>query len=77
MFHFGQTDLTNQGIVFSAVVILLINLVFFLFLFSLLAHNLTLADAGRLFLDRTIKSYAFTGNQIAQDAKWAWGLWGK
>ena len=77
MFHFGQTDLTNQGIIFSAVVILLINLIFFLFLFSLLAHNLTLVDAGRLFLDRTVKSYAFAGNQIVRGTAWAWGAWSK
>src|SRR5471030_3218264 len=46
MLHLGQTDLSSQGIIFSAVIILLINLVFFLFLFSLLAHDLTMEGAG-------------------------------
>ena len=77
MFHFGQTDLTTQGIIFSAVIILLFNLVVFLLLFSLLAHNLTLSAAGQLFLDRTVKSYAFAGNQIMHGAVWIWGYWSK
>jgi hypothetical protein len=56
---------------------LLINLVFFLFLFSLLAHNLTMEGAGKLFLDRTVKSYAFTGNEITRGVNWVWGAWRK
>jgi len=75
MFHRGQTDLTSQGIIFSGVIILLINLIFFLFLFSLLAHDLTLAGAGRLFLDRVGRVYIFTGNEIKRGAAWIWGAW--
>jgi hypothetical protein len=77
MFHFGQTDITSQGIIFSAVIILLINLIFFLFLFSLLAHDLTMTGAGKLFVQRVMQAYAFTGNEIALGAAWAWGLWRK
>jgi len=77
MFHFGQTDITGQGIIFSAVIILMINLIFFLFLFCLLAHNLTWVDAGKLFWDRTVKSYAYAGNEIAFGTAWVWGLWRK
>ena len=60
MIHLGQTDLSSQGLIFSIVVILLINLVFFLFLFSLLAHNLTMNGAWHLFLDRVGQSYLWT-----------------
>jgi hypothetical protein len=77
MFHFGQTDITSQGIIFSAVIILLINLVFFLFLFSLLAHNLTMAGAVNLFFDRVAKAYLFTGKEISHGFAWAWGAWRK
>ena len=73
MFHLGQTDLSSQGILFSAVIILLINLVFFLLLFSLLAHDLTMAGAGQLFLRRVGQAYIFTGNEITRGAAWAWG----
>jgi hypothetical protein len=77
MLHLGQTDLSSQGLFFSAVIILLINLVFFLFLFSLLAHNLTLAGAGRLFLHRVGQSYLFTWTEITRGAAWAWGTFRK
>jgi len=77
MFHFGQTDLSSQGIVFSAVIILLINLIVFLFLFSFLAHDLTLAGAGKLFLHRVAQSYLYTGNEIGRGAAWVWGFWRK
>lgn len=75
MVHLGQTDLSSQGLVFSAVIILLINLVFFLFLFSLLAHDLTMAGAGKLFLYRVGQAYIFTGNEIMRGAAWARGAW--
>jgi hypothetical protein len=77
MFHFGQTDLSSQGIFFSGVIILLINLVVMLFLFSLLAHDLTMAGAGKLFLDRVEQSYLFTWNEMMKGAAWAWGIWQK
>jgi hypothetical protein len=73
MFHRGQTDLTSQGLIFSGVIILLINLIFFLFLFSLLAHDLTMAGAGKLFLHRVGQSYLFIANEIVRGATWALG----
>ncbi len=72
MFHLGQTDLSSQGLVFSTVIILMINLFFFLLLFSLLAHNLTLAEGGRLFMNRVGQSYIFTGHEITRGAARAW-----
>jgi hypothetical protein len=75
MLHLGQTDLSSQGLFFSVIVILLINLVFFLFLFSVLAHDLTLVGAGKLFLHRTGQSYLFAGKQIAHGANWAGRAW--
>jgi hypothetical protein len=75
MIHLRQTDLSSQGYVFSIVIILLINLIFFLFLFALLAHNLTMAGAGHLFLDRVGKSYLFAWNEIARGLHWAWQAW--
>ncbi len=74
MFHLGQTDITTQGILFSAVVILLINLVFFLLLFSLLAHNISFVGTGHLFLHRVKQSYLFTWKEILLGTKWAYGF---
>ena len=72
MIHLRQTDLSSQGLLFSIVIILFINLLFFLFLFSLLAHDLTMAGAGKLFLHRVGQSYLFTGHEITRGAAWAW-----
>ena len=77
MFHTGQTDLTSQGFVFSAVIIVLINLIFFLVLFALLAHDTTLLGAGKIFLHHLGDSYLFTWNEIVKGATWAWSLWQK
>jgi hypothetical protein len=77
MIRLGQTDLTSQGLIFSIVVILLINLIFFLFLFSLLAHKLTMAGAVHLLLDRVTKAYLITGKEIGLGFAWLWGLWRK
>ncbi|MCE0522020.1 MAG: hypothetical protein LV480_03835 [Methylacidiphilales bacterium] len=75
MVRLGQTDLSSQGIIFSIVVILLINLVFFLFLFSLLAHDLTMVGAGKLFLNRIGQSYILTGRGIMRGVTLAWAAW--
>jgi hypothetical protein len=75
MVHLGQTDLSSQGLIFSIVIILLINLVFFLFLFSVLAHDLTMAGSGKLFLHRVGQSYLFTWDEIMRGAAWTWGAW--
>ena len=71
MIRLGQTDLTSQGVIFSIVIILLTNLIFFLFLFSLLAHSLTLSGAGDLFLRRVGASYVFAWDQINDGFNWA------
>jgi hypothetical protein len=77
MFHTGQTDLTSQGFVFSAVVIVLINLIFFLLLFALLAQDMTMAQSGHLFLRRTGDAYITTWNTVVAGATWLWGLFQK
>lgn len=77
MFHLRQTDLSSQGIFFSLVVILMINLIFFLLLFSILARDLTMAGAGHLFLDRVGDSYLFTWNEMVRGWTWAMGAVGK
>jgi hypothetical protein len=77
MFHLGQTDITSQGIVFSAVVILFINLIFFLGLFMLLAHDLTMVAAGKIFLHRTGQAYLFTWDETRRGATWAWNFFRK
>jgi len=74
MFHTGQTDLTSQGFVFSAVVIVLINLIFFLILFALLAHD---AGAWKFLLNRTGDAYLYTWHEITAGASWLWGLFQK
>jgi hypothetical protein len=48
------------------VVILLINLLFFLVLFTLLAHGLTWTAAWHLFLQRTGQAYLYTWAQIGR-----------
>jgi len=73
MMHLKQTDLSSQGFVFSFVVIGLINLLMFLILFSILAHDLPMLQAGKLFLHRTGQAYLITGNEIAKGCAWAWG----
>jgi hypothetical protein len=73
MFHLKQTDLSSQGILFSLVIISMINLLFFLFLFSILAHDLTMAGAGHLFLERVGSAYIFTWNEIERGVSWAMG----
>jgi hypothetical protein len=73
MFHLRQTDLSSQGIVFSAVIILLINLIFFLILFSILAHALTWAGAGRLFMNRVGQAYLIAVHTVAAGVSWATG----
>jgi len=75
MIHLRQTDLSSQGIIFSIVIILLINLVFFLFLFSILAHDLSMAGAGKLFLYRVGQSYLFAGHEVLRGAAWAQKTW--
>lgn len=77
MMHLGQTDLTSQGLVFSCVIILLINLIFFLFFFSILAHNMTMQGAGMLFLNKVVESYVFAGQEIQRGAMWIWSLSGR
>ncbi len=77
MLRIEQTDISSQGYLFSGVVIVLINLLIVLFLLSLLAHDLTMAGAGELFLHRVGQSYVFVGNEIAHGAAWAWGAWRK
>jgi hypothetical protein len=77
MFHLGQTDITSQGIVFSAVVILFINLIFFLGLFMLLAHDLSMVAAGKIFLHRTGQAYLFTWDETRRGATWAWNFFRK
>ncbi len=75
MMHLRQTDLTSQGYIFSAVVIALVNLLALLVFFALLAHELTLAGAGELFLHRVGSAYIFTGNEMARCFVWLLHAW--
>ena len=74
MLHLGQTDLSSQGIIFSLVVILLTNLVFFLFLFAMLAHDLTWTAAGNRFLSNVGASYLMTWDWLQRGFAWAWSF---
>lgn len=62
-----QTDLTGQGIVFSFVVILLINLLTFLVLLSFMNTGGFVAT-WHDFAARTAKCYAVTGHELT----WGW-----
>ena len=70
MMHLKQTDLSSQGFLFSGVLILMINLVFFLLLFGLLAHELTWAGAGHLFLGRTGQAYIIPRHEFMRGVTW-------
>ena len=70
MAHRRQTDLTGQGMVFSFVVILLINLLMFLVLLSLMTHD-GLAGAIRELVELTGRCYAATGHSLARLANLA------
>jgi hypothetical protein len=73
MFHLRQTDLTGQGVIFSGTIILLFNLMIFLFFFSLLTRDLK--KSGQLFLHRTGQAYVYTGQEIKAGADWALRQW--
>ncbi len=74
MAHRRQTDLTGQGIVFSFVIILLINLLMFLVLLSLMTHA-GLAGAMRELANLTGQAYAVTGHAIARTWNLASASW--
>jgi hypothetical protein len=71
--HRQQTDLSSQGFVFSAVIILLINLLTMLLLLGLLVHNFIFA--GNLFWHHVTQSYTFTGREIRHAFAWAQEEW--
>ncbi len=75
MIHSKQTDLSSQGMIFSLVIIVLINLIFFLFLFSILAHKFS-SEGWNLFVDRVGQSYLVTWQMILWAGAWIWGTWG-
>ncbi|MCE0496380.1 MAG: hypothetical protein LV481_00330 [Methylacidiphilales bacterium] len=73
MLHPRQTDLTGEGIVFSGVVIALMNFVLILFLLAILTHDFP--GSGRIFLQRIVQSYAFAGREVVQGVTWLWKMW--
>jgi len=73
MFHLRQTDLTSQGVIFSAVIILVFNLAVFLAPASLLSHDLK--KAGQTMLHCTAQSYVITGQGMKSAADWALKTW--
>jgi hypothetical protein len=74
MAHTGQTDLTSQGLIFSVVIILMMNLLAMLLFFAVLAHDLTWTGSGHLFLHRIGDSYLFTWHEMVRGADWAWSF---
>ena len=64
MAHRKQTDLANEGVFFSFVIILLINLLAFLLLLSLLIHHGPIG-AARLLVAHTEHAYGWTGHELA------------
>ncbi len=75
MLHLQQTDLTSQGFIFSIVVILVINLIMFLFVFALLAHGVAFTSIGEHLLHRVGQSYAITWRETLLLAGWVQSLW--
>jgi hypothetical protein len=74
MAHRRQTDLTGQGVVFSFVVILLINLFMFLLLLSLMTHA-GLPGALRELAVLTGQSYVAAAHGAVRAWTWAAALW--
>jgi hypothetical protein len=74
MAHRKQTDLSGQGIVFSFVIILLINLLAFLLLLSLLTHD-GVMGAGHLLFDHADQAYTVTGHELATSWDRACAAW--
>ncbi len=74
MLHLKQSDLSSQGFIFSLAMIALINLLMFLAVFALLAHDLTFAEIGARFLHRVGQAYISTWREIVRVAGWAWHL---
>jgi hypothetical protein len=72
MLHPRQTDLTGEGIIFSGVIIALMNLIIFLILFTILTHDL--AGSWHLFMQRIGQSYVFTGREIVRGISWLWAM---
>ncbi len=68
MMHFGQTDLSREGYVFSGVVIVFINLALFLLVLSTLTHDFR--KSGRMFLQRTEQCYVETGRGAQRGFEW-------
>ena len=73
MFHLKQTDLSSQGIIFSAVVIVLINLLIFLVLFAILSQDPRMA--GGLFFHRIVQCYVFAWDGFGRGAALLWQAW--
>jgi hypothetical protein len=74
MAHRRQTDLSGQGVFFSFVIILLVNLLAFLLLLSLLAPD-GLPGAARNLMALTERTYSSTGHGLAQTWNAARGSW--
>lgn len=74
MAHRKQTDLTSQGVFFSLVVILLINLFSFLLLLSLLTHG-GVAGTAQDLVTLTGRCYAAAGHSLGQAWNAAQGAW--
>jgi hypothetical protein len=74
MAHRKQTDLTGQGVFFSLVVILLVNLLSFLLLLSLLSNDGLAGMANELFT-LTGRSYAATAHGIGETWSAARSSW--
>lgn len=74
MLHRRQTDLSGEGFVFSAVIILLTNLLFVLLLLSFLTHD-GIVGATRLLGWRVGQSYGWTLHEVGCGAQWAQASW--
>ena len=73
MLHPRQTDLTGEGIVFSVVVIALMNLLTVLCLLALLTHDFL--GSGETFLHRIVSAYAFTVREMILGGRGLWEMW--
>ena len=74
MAHRRQTDLSGQGVFFSFVVILLVNLLAFLLLLSLLAPD-GLVGAARQLMALTDRTYAASWHGLSETLGAARGSW--
>ncbi len=68
----GQSDLRDQGVFLSLILILLLNLLLIEAGLAAVLEQVTFAKLGHLLWTRSLHCYAGTGHGIAAGSAWTW-----